>query len=77
MRRAELHEHRRAAGIGRAAFGQPATASPASAGSGRMSRRLPLPRMVISPCRQLMSPRSRAATSPARKPSRASSTMIA
>ena len=66
-----------AASRGRPPASQLATASPASAGNGSMSRRLPLPRTVISPCRQQMSPRSRAATSPARKPSRASSTKIA
>ena len=83
MRRAEPHEHRRAGGAGQAAArgrlpaSQPATASPASAGSGKMSRRLPLPCTMISPCRQRMSPRSRPATSPARKPKRASSIRIA
>ena len=78
MRRAQPHEHRRAGGVSRRpSASQPATASPASSGNGRMSRRLPLPRTVISPCRQQMSPRSRAATSPARKPRRASSTKIA
>ena len=71
---AQLHEHRRAGSAPRAAPPQPPSHRLADiSGNGRLSLRLPLPQTVISPWRQLMSPRSKAATSPARRPRRASS----
>ena len=64
IRRAQPREHEHDSHRGRPRSSQPASASPTSAGNGRRSWRLPLPRTIISPARQSMS------TAAARRPRR-------